>query len=68
MKRALILIALAAATAGCQQASASEQAPAPDPRTQLRTPDRFMARSPETRERIQPGRIKCQEPVASVPC
>lgn len=72
MKRAVILIApmLAslAATAGCQQASASTEAPVPDPRTQLRTPDRFMTRNPETRERIHPGRIRCKEPVASVPC
>lgn len=68
MKRALILIGLAAATAACQQAEASSDSPAPDPRAGGRTPDRLMPRGPETRERIQPGRIRCKEPVASVPC
>jgi hypothetical protein len=68
MKHASHSIGLALATAACQQASASNEAPAPDPRTELRTPDRFMPRSPETRDRIQPGRIKCKEPVPSIPC
>jgi hypothetical protein len=68
MKHVTILIGLTLATAACQQASASNEPPAPDPRTELRTPDRFMPRSPETRARIQPGRIKCKEPVPSIPC
>ncbi len=68
MKRALILIALAAATAGCQQASASTEAPAAAPQAQERLPDRFMARRPENRERIQPGQVSCTKKIASVPC
>ncbi len=69
MKRALILIGLAAATAGCQQASASTDSPAaPDPRLEARTPDRFMARSPENRERIRRGQVSCVKKIASVPC
>ena len=69
MKRTLILIGLAAATAGCQQASASTESPAaPDPRAETRTPDRFMPRRPDTRERIQRGQVSCTKKVASLPC
>jgi hypothetical protein len=67
MKRALILVALAAASAGCQRASASTEAPAA-PQAQERTPDRFMPRRPDNRERIQRGQVSCNKPVASVPC
>ncbi len=69
MKRALILIGLAAATAACQRASASTDQPAAaPPGSGSPVAARLMTRGPETRDRIQPGRIKCAEPVASIPC
>lgn len=68
MKRALIVIGLAAATAACQRAEASSDSPAAAAQAPAPAPPQLMARGPETRERIQPGRIRCAKPVASVPC
>ena len=67
MKRVLIIAALAAATAACGSATASTDSPAP-PQVQERTPDRFMARGPETRQQIRPGQVTCTKKVASLPC
>lgn len=70
MKRSIALIALLGGTAAglgaCQRAEADQ--PASQPEAAAPAPDRLMPRGPETRQRIQPGRIKCKEPVASIPC
>jgi hypothetical protein len=71
MKRSIALVGLiaaSAATAACQRAEASSDQPAAPPQVPAPAPDRLMPRGPETRERIRPGRIKCSEPVASIPC
>ncbi len=66
--RALIIVALAAATAACGSATASTDSPAAPPQAQERTPDRFMARGPETRQQIRPGQVTCTKKVPSLPC
>lgn len=69
MTRALMISLAAAAaslTGACQRAEASPDRPAAVV-TGAPVAARLTPRHPESRERIQPGRIRCKEPVASIP-